>query len=172
MEQKGISKQTNTGGLSPEMYSKVLSSIKEINGQPVILDADVATLYGVETRVVNQAVKRNLERFPSDYRFQLSEGDIQNLKSQNVTSSWGGNRKLPYAFTEKGLYATVLKSRRAVEQSERMHRFSELLSDIVMPDLETTETESTLELNFFIGKIKHTVKRVKKNDVGDQEEDK
>ena len=53
-----------------------------------------------------------------------------------------------------------------------MQRFSELLSDIVMPDLETTETESTLELNFFIGKIKHTVKRVKKNDVGDQEEDK
>lgn len=81
------------------MYSKVLSSIKEINGQSVILDADVATLYGVETRVVNQAVKRNLERFPSDYRFQLSEDDIQNLKSQNVTSSWGGNRKLPYAFT-------------------------------------------------------------------------
>ena len=110
MEQKGISKRTNTGGLSPEMYSKVLSSIKEINGQSVILDADVATLYGVETRVVNQAVKRNLERFPSDYRFQLSEDDIQNLKSQNVTSSWGGNRKLPYAFTEKGLYmlATVL----------------------------------------------------------------
>ena len=81
------------------MYSKVLSSIKEINGQSVILDADVATPYGVETRVVNQAVKRNLERFPSDYRFQLSEDDIQNLKSQNVTSSWGGNRKLPYAFT-------------------------------------------------------------------------
>lgn len=81
------------------MYSKVLSSIKEINGQSVILDADVATLYGVETRVVNQTVKRNLERFPSDYRFQLSEDDIQNLKSQNVTSSWGGNRKLPYAFT-------------------------------------------------------------------------
>ena len=53
-----------------------------------------------------------------------------------------------------------------------MQRFSELLSDIVMPDLETTETESTLELNFFIGKIKHTVKRVKKNDVRDQEEDK
>ena len=203
MEQKGISKQTNTGGLSPEIYSKVLASIKEINGQPVILDADVATLYGVETRVVNQAVKRNLERFPSDYRFQLSEDEVQNLRSQNVTSSWGGNRKLPYAFTEKGLYmlATVLKSRRAVEvsfsiietfakvrslkselvslhkekdkskQAERMHRFSELLSDIVMPDLGTTETESTLELNFFIGKIKHTVKRVKKNNGSDKEED-
>lgn len=98
MEHKELSKQKNTGGLSPEMYSMVLASIKEINGQPVILDTDVAALYGVETRVVNQAVKRNLERFPSDYRFQLSEDDIQNLKSQNVTSSWGDNRKPPYAF--------------------------------------------------------------------------
>lgn len=203
MEHKELSKQKNTGGLSPEMYSKVLASIKEINGQPVILDTDVAALYGVETRVVNQAVKRNLERFPSDYRFQLSEDDIQNLKSQNVTSSWGGNRKPPYAFTEKGLYmlATILRSQRAIDvsfsiietfakvrslkselvslhkekdkgkQAEKMHRFSELLSDIVMPDLETTETESTLELNFFIGKIKHTVKRVKRNNGNDQEED-
>lgn len=63
------------------------------------------------------------------------------------------------------------KEKDKVKQGERMHRFSELLSDIVMPDLETTETESTLELNFFIGKIKHTVKRVKKNDGADQEKD-
>ncbi len=59
-----------------------------------------------------------------------------------------------------------------IRQGEKMHHFSELLSDIVMPDLETTETESTLELNFFIGKIKHTVKRVKKNNGTDREEDK
>ena len=149
-------------------------------------------------------MKRNSERFPNDYRFQLSEDEVQNLRSQNVTSNWGGRRYHPYVFTEKGLYmlATVLKSKQAVDvtfaiietfakvrnlkselvslhkekdkvkQGKRMQRFSELLSDIVMPDLETTETESTLELNFFIGKIKHTVKRVKKNDVGDQEEDK
>lgn len=187
-----------------KLYSKVLSSIVEIKGQPVIADADVAALYGVETRTINQAVKRNSERFPNDYRFQLSEDEVQNLRSQNVTSNWGGRRYLPYVFTEKGLYmlATVLKSNQAVDvtfaiietfakvrnlkselvslhkekdkvkQGKRMQRFSELLSDIVMPDLETTETESTLELNFFIGKIKHTVKRVKKNDVGDQEEDK
>ena len=187
-----------------KLYSKVLSSIVEIKGQPVIADADVTTIYDIETRTINQAVKRNSERFPNDYRFQLSEDEVQNLRSQNVTSNWGGRRYLPYVFTEKGLYmlATVLKSNQAVDvtfaiietfakvrnlkselvslhkekdkvkQGKRMQRFSELLSDIVMPDLETTETESTLELNFFIGKIKHTVKRVKKNDVGDQEEDK
>ena len=72
----------------------------------------------------------------------------------------------------KSELVSLHKEKDKVKQGKRMQRFSELLSDIVMPDLETTETESTLELNFFIGKIKHTVKRVKKNDVGDQEEDK
>ncbi len=204
MEQTEVNNLPNSGSLSPDLYSKVMASIQDVKGQPVILDKDVAILYGVGTRIVNQAVKRNQERFPKDYRFQLSEDDVKNLKSQNVIASWGGRRTLPYAFTEKGLYmlATVLKSKQATEvtfaiietfakvrslkselvalhqekdkirQGEKMHHFSELLSDIVMPDLETTETESTLELNFFIGKIKHTVKRVKKNNGTDREEDK
>lgn len=204
MEQTEVNNLPNFGSLSPDLYSKVMASIQDVKGQPVILDKDVAILYGVGTRIVNQAVKRNQERFPKDYRFQLSKDDVKNLKSQNVIASWGGRRTLPYAFTEKGLYmlATVLKSKQATEvtfaiietfakvrslkselvalhqekdkirQGEKMHHFSELLSDIVMPDLETTETESTLELNFFIGKIKHTVKRVKKNNGTDREEDK
>lgn len=204
MGQTEVNNLPNFGSLSPDLYSKVMASIQDVKGQPVILDKDVAILYGVGTRIVNQAVKRNQERFPKDYRFQLSEDDVKNLKSQNVIASWGGRRTLPYAFTEKGLYmlATVLKSKQATEvtfaiietfakvrslkselvalhqekdkirQGEKMHHFSELLSDIVMPDLETTETESTLELNFFIGKIKHTVKRVKKNNGTDREEDK
>lgn len=195
---------SRNGSLPSEIYTKVLESIVEINGVPVMADADVAALYGVETRVVNQAVNRNLERFPNDYRFQISLEEARNLKSQNVTSKWGGTRKPPYFFTEKGLYmlATVLKSKQATDvtfaiietfakvrqlkqelvslhkeqgtkgQTDKMHRFSELLSDIVMPDLETTETESTLELNFFIGKIKHTVKRVKRNNGIEKEEDK
>lgn len=199
-----ITYREHSSELSSELYTNVLNSIIEVNGRPVIMDYDVAKLYGVETRMINQAVKRNLERFPKDYRFQLSTEEYNDLKSQNVTSSWGGTRKTPFAFTEKGLYmlATVLKSKQAVDvtfaiietfakvrnlkseivalhkekdkrkQEERMHRFSELLSDIVMPDLETTETESTLELNFFIGKIKHTVKRVKKKNGSDVETDK
>lgn len=199
-----LTKKGHSTSLPSELYSQVLSCIIDINGQPVILDSDVARLYGVETRVVNQAVSRNIERFPDDFRFQISLNEARNLKSQNVTSKWGGARKPSYVFTEKGLYmlATVLKSKQALDvtfsiietfakvrelkqelvslhkekdkklQADKMHRFSELLSDIVMPDLETTETESTLELNFFIGKIKHTVKRVKKNNGMDKEKDK
>ena len=105
------------GNVPSKLYSKVLSSIVVIKGQSVIADADVAALYGVETRTINQAVKRNSERFPNDYRFQLSEDEVKNLRSQNVTSNWGGRRYLPYVFTEKGLYmlATVLKSKQAID---------------------------------------------------------
>ena len=77
--------------------------IYTIRGLQVILDIDLSQLYGVETKVLNQAVKRNLERFPETFRFQLSENDVYNLRSQIVTSSWGGNRYLPYAFTEQGI---------------------------------------------------------------------
>lgn len=167
-----------------------------VRNNHVILDADVAALYGVETRVLNQAVKRNADKFPTDYMFRLTKEEADDLKSQTVTSRWGGTRVLPRAFTEKGLYmlATILKSKQAVEvtfaiietfaavrelkrelvnlhketnpdiQQSKMKRFGEVLSDIVMPDLATAETESTLELNFIIGKIKHTVKRVKTMD--------
>ena len=68
-----------------------------------MLDKDLASLYQVEVRVLNQAVKRNIKRFPSDFMFQLTKEEWENLKSQFVISSWGGIRKLPYAFTEQGL---------------------------------------------------------------------
>ncbi len=68
-----------------------------------MIDRDLATLYGVETKVLNQAVKRNIKRFPGDFMFQLSAEEFADLKSQIVTSSWGGVRKLPYAFTEQGV---------------------------------------------------------------------
>ena len=77
--------------------------IYEIRGQKVMLDSDLAKLYQVETRVLNQAVKRNVKRFPPDFMFQLDNKEFANLKSQFVTSSWGGTRKLPYAFTEQGV---------------------------------------------------------------------
>ena len=70
----------------------------------VILDRNVAELYGVETRTINQAVKRNMERFPIDYMFELTAEEYENFKSQNVMSSWGGSRRISKAFTEKGLY--------------------------------------------------------------------
>ncbi|MBD3328861.1 ORF6N domain-containing protein [Candidatus Peregrinibacteria bacterium] len=95
------------------------SKIYTINGVQVMLDEDLAGLYGVETRVLNQAVKRNIERFPRSFCFQLTESNLENLKSQIVTSSWGGRRTLPYAFTEQGvaMLSAVLKSERAVKMS-------------------------------------------------------
>lgn len=176
------------------LQEEVKSRMLIIRNKQVILDSDVAKLYGVETKEVNQAVKRNADKFPSDYMFRLEKEDVEHLRSQNVTANISAkSRFLPVAFTEKGLYmlATILKSPKATDatfaiietfasvrelkrelinlhketdpkvQQSKMKRFGEVLSDIVMPDLETSEIESTLELNFIIGKIKHTVKRTK-----------
>ena len=95
----------------------IQSMIKTVRGQQVMLDRDLATLYGVENRVLNQAVKRNSERFPEDFMFQLNKTEEDDLKSQNVTSSWGGRRKLPYAFTEQGIamLSSVLRSPMAID---------------------------------------------------------
>ncbi len=78
---------------------------------------DLAELYEVETRVLNQAVKRNVNRFPTDFMFQLTNKEFDNLMSQIVISSWGGTRKLPFAFTEHGvtMLASILRSERAIE---------------------------------------------------------
>ena len=89
-----------------------------IRGHKVMLSADLAELYEVEPRVLVQAVKRNIDRFPSDFMFQLNEIEFENLKSQIVTSSWGGMRRAnPYAFTEQGvaMLSSVLHSKRAIQ---------------------------------------------------------
>lgn len=98
--------------------------IKVIRGQQVRLDSDLSALYGVETRRLNEQVKRNIERFPDDFMFQLRKEELDNLMSQNATSSWGGTRKLPYAFTEQGIamLSSVLKSQTAVEVNIRIMR--------------------------------------------------
>ena len=108
-----------------DLSTKIRQKLITVRGQLVIVDRDVAALYGVETKALNQAVKRNAERFPQGYVFQLDEKELANWKSQIVTSNLSksdeasikmGLRRAPYAFTEKGLYmlATVLKSDRAV----------------------------------------------------------
>ena len=179
----------------PDLLRDVKSKIIVIRGQNVIIDADVACLYGVETKRINGAVRNNPEKFPETYMFQLDSTEVEILRtkisSANLSSK---SRVLPKAFTEKGLYmlATILKSKMAVnttfaiietfamvrtlkqelvelhkepnknKQTSIMKDFGNVLSEVVMPDLETTETESSLEINFFIGKLKHSVKRVKK----------
>lgn len=82
-----------------------------------MLDRDLAAMYGVETKVLVQAVKRNIDRFPRDFMFQLNGDEFKNLRSQIMTSSWGGRRTAPYAFTEQGvaMLSSVLRSKRAVQ---------------------------------------------------------
>ncbi len=97
-----------------------------IRGQRVMVDRDLAELYGVVTRRLNEQVRRNKERFPPDFAFVLTEAEFANLKSQNATSSsnWGGRRKLPHAFTEHGaiMAASVLSSSTAVQVSVHVVR--------------------------------------------------
>ncbi len=116
MSQKGKS-------LVPQ--ERVLGAIILIRGEKVIVDASLAELYGVETRVLVQAVKRNIDRFPADFMFQLTKEEFDDLKSQNVISSgWGGRRSEPYAFTEQGvaMLSSVLKSPRAVRVNVEIMR--------------------------------------------------
>jgi len=96
---------------------RIMSKIYFIRGQKVLLDQDLAMLYGVETRRLNEQVKRNMKRFPDDFMFQLSEEELEILMSQIATSSWGGRRKMPYAFTEHGvlMLSSILYSDRAIQ---------------------------------------------------------
>jgi hypothetical protein len=100
---------------------QIQTRIVVVRGHRIIMDADLAAFYGVSTKVLNQAVKRNADRFPPDFRFQLTDEEVANLMSQIVTSSsgHGGRRKLPFAFTEHGalMAATVVNSSRAVQMS-------------------------------------------------------
>ncbi len=95
---------------------RIEESIYFIRGEKVILDRDLAALYRVETRLLVQAVKRNRDRFPGDFMFQLSHEEFTNLRSQIVISSWGGRRTRPFAFSEQGvaMLSSILRSKRAV----------------------------------------------------------
>ena len=178
-------------------FKEVESKIIVIRDVAVIADADVAALYGVETKRINEAVRTNRNKFPEEYMFELNKSELRDLRSKiSSTNVSMMNRNSTKVFTERGLYmlATVLKSERAravtfaiietffkvrnlkrelvelhqetdkEKQKSKMQHFGEVLTDIVMPDLQTSETESSLEINFLIGKIKHTVKRVRKED--------
>jgi hypothetical protein len=97
--------------------SVIQNKIYEIRGVRVMLDFDLAEMYEVPTKALKQAVKRNIKRFPNDFMFELANEEFMNLRSQIVTSSWGGMRYLPFAFTEQGvaMLASVLKSEKAIE---------------------------------------------------------
>lgn len=121
----------------------IQSKIYEIRGQRVMLDRDLAVLYQVTTSALNQAVKRNSKRFPPDFMFQLTNQEFANLKSQFVTSSWGGIRKMPYAFTEQGvaMLSGLLNSDIAINANIAIMR-----AFVAMRNYISTTTQITAEL--------------------------
>lgn len=165
--------------------------ILEIRGQRVLLDCDIAIIYGVETKRINEAVKNNPEKFPQGYLVELSEDEFADLRSKISTANLAKTRVSPKAFTEKGLYmlATILKSPVATQatitiietfsklrelsrnikvlsdaqdkgqQKTLMQRSGELIAEILDDDLQTSDAETTIELNFAVLKFKHTIKK-------------
>lgn len=168
--------------------------VVELRDEKMLLDVDVATIYGVETKRINEAVKNNPDKFPFGYMFELSEVEFADLRSKLSTAKFAKTRVLPKAFTEKGLYmmATILRSKQAVdatfsiietfskirelsrnikelsviqdkvEQKALMQKSGELITEILDDDLQTSDTETTIELNFAVLKFKHTIKKSNK----------
>ena len=162
-----------------------------IRGQSVLLDSDVAQIYGVETKRINEAVKNNPDKFPQDYMLELSEAEFSDLRSKFSTAKFAKTRVVPNAFTEKCLYmfATILRSKQAIgatfaiietfskirelsrsvkelsvipdkaQQKSLMQRSGELIAEILDDDLQTSDAETSIELNFAVLKFKHTIKK-------------
>ena len=176
-------------------FEEINNKIVKIKGQDVILDFEVAALYGVQTKEINQAVKNNPRKFPEGYVLDVDREELTNLQSKFLTTISPKSRVLPKAFTEKGLYmlATILKGDRAIDttiaiietfaklrelsrtigemtkspdeykQKSLMQRSGEIVDDLFGDDFSTTDTETEIELNFAVLKLKHTIKRKKQN---------
>ena len=130
---------------------RIMDKIYLIREQKVMLDRDLAELYGVETKVLKQQVKRNPDRFPSDFMFELTENEFSILRSQIVTSSWGGTRYLPMVFTEQGvaMLSSVLTSKKAINVNIQIMRifthFRKMLTDNLTIKLEIEEIKKKLQ---------------------------
>jgi uncharacterized protein YjcR len=130
---------------------RIEKSILLIRKQKIMLDSDLAALYGVETKALVQAVKRNLERFPKDFMFQLSREEFSILRSQFVTSSdWGGRRYPPYAFTEQGvaMLSSVLRSPRAIQVNIEIMRAFIRLRQMLASNAELARKLDELEKKY------------------------
>jgi len=126
---------------------KILNRIYVIRGQKIMIDKDLAEMYKVETRRLNEQVKRNKSRFPKDFMFKLTDKEYQDLMSQNATSSWGGRRKLPSAFTEQGvaMLSSILNSDVAIEVNIRIIRVFTKLREYTLTHKEILLQLSKLE---------------------------
>jgi len=169
----------------------VESKILELRGKKVILDKDIAKLYGVETKRINEAVKNNPDKFPNGYIIILDKTELEDLRSKISSTKLSKTRIAPKAFTEKGLYmlATILKSKKAVqttltiietfakirelsrtikdisilkdekEKNKLMQKSGEIIAELFEDDLQKSESETSIEINFAVLKFKHTIKK-------------
>lgn len=163
---------------------KIQNKIHEIRNQKVMLDNDLAELYEVETKVLNQAVKRNLGRFPIDFMFQLTKDEWETLKSQFVTSKIeqrGGKQKLPYVFTEQGvaMLSGILKSQKAVDVNIAIMRTFVFIRQYALTHKDLTDKLNELEkkynkqfkdvyeaINYLMTKDKANEKQNKRTKIG------
>ena len=179
--------------MNPISTETIQSFIIEIRSLRVLLDSDVARIYGVDTKRINEAVKNNPEKFPEGYIIRLTGDELRILRSKFSTAKLSKTRVTPTAFPERGLYmlATILKSAKATQatfgiietfakirelsstikalsvvkddakQKSLMQRSGEIVSEIFDEELQTSDTETSIELNFAVLKFKHTIKRKK-----------
>ena len=160
---------------------KIMNKIHVIRNHKVMLDFDLAEMYGVETKRLNEQLKRNLKRFPKDFMFTLSEKETQYLRSQNATSSWGGNRRKPNAFTEQGvaMLSSILNSETAIEVNisiirvfTKLRSFTltqkDILIQLVKLEKEVKGNSSDIENIFLVLKklIEKDANPIKRNKIG------
>ncbi len=128
----------------------IQNKIYLIRGQKVMLDRDLAELYGVLTKNFNKSVTRNLDRFPADFAFRLTSEEYENLRFQIGTSSWGGRRYLPYVFTEQGvaMLSSVLRSKRAVQVNIQIMRVFVKIKELMMTHKDLANKIEALEKGF------------------------
>lgn len=150
----------------------IQSKIYIVRGQKVMLDFELAEIYGYTTKRFNEQVKNNIERFDEDFRFQLLKEEFDNLRTKKSTSSWGGTRYLPYAFTEQGVYMlmTVLKGELAVNQSKALIRTFKAMKDYIIENQDLIGEREYLQLSMQISQNIHTTMELRSdlNDVEDQ----
>ncbi|MFA9389354.1 MAG: ORF6N domain-containing protein [Prolixibacteraceae bacterium] len=128
----------------------IQNKIFEIRGQRVMLDIHLAELYGVETKVLKQAVRRNIDRFPKDFMFEISEKEFEYLRSQIVTSAWKTTRYAPFAFTEQGvaMLSSVLRSNQAIKVNIEIMRAFVTLRKLVLNYADLLERIDSLETKY------------------------
>ena len=138
-----------------------------VRGHKVMLDFDLAAIYGYTTKTFNQQVKNNEKRFDDDFRFKLTREEVENLRSKKLTSNWGGSRYLPFAFTEQGIYMlmTVLRGELAIKQSKALIRTFKKMKDYILDNRELMGQREYIQLSLQTAENIRDISKLK-SDIG------